>query len=326
MRTFQQPPKESPNVFLEDTDRPLPEVLNPSTRYMPLGEIAKGGKSLIMSMKDRHLARVVAYKTLRPEFVHDPIEQRRLLREARVSAMLQHPNTMPVYELGRDRKGNYYFTMKFVHGYTLRQLLDFRDRYDLTQLVEVIEQIALALAYAHSRRVAHRDIKPENILAGPYGEVLLLDWGLAKVWNKDGTSTDAQDQELTQDLSHGDKSMTGHGKLQGTLCHMSPEQIRRDPDIGVGTDVYSLGTVLYEVLTGQPPFDSDKTYEVLDWVEHKEPAKPSRIAKYPVPRLLERLCMQCLRKNPAERPTMKDMVGILHEDWASDLIVQKRKG
>jgi serine/threonine-protein kinase len=325
MRTFQQPPKESSDLLLEETDRPLPEVLNPNTRYMPMGEIAKGGKSLILSMKDRHLGRVVAYKTLRPEFVNDPTEQRRLLREARVSAMLQHPNTMPVYELGRDRKGHYYFTMKFVHGYTLREILDYRYRYDLTQLVEVIDQIAMALAYAHSRGVAHRDIKPENILAGPYGEVLLLDWGLAKVWNKDGSSIDSQDRPPTKDLSDGDKSMTGHGKLQGTLCYMSPEQIRRDPDITVSTDVYSLGTVLYEVLTGRPPFDSDKTYEVLDWVEHKEPEQPSTIAKYPVPRLLERLCMQSLRKDPSARPSMKEMVAMLKEDWASDLVSQKRK-
>jgi serine/threonine protein kinase len=184
----------------------------------------------------------------------------------------------------------------------------------------------MTLAYAHSRRVAHRDIKPENMLAGPYGEVLLLDWGLAKVWNKDGTSTDAQDEALGKDVTKGEKSMTGHGKLQGTLCHMSPEQIRRDPEINVSTDVYSLGTVLYEVLAGRPPFDSDKIYEVLEWVENKEPERPSRIAKYPVPRLLERLCMQCLRKDPAERPSMKEMAGVLKEDWAGDLISQRRKG
>ncbi|WP_455218856.1 protein kinase domain-containing protein, partial [Kaarinaea lacus] len=140
MLKFQQPPKEYIHVYLEDTDKPLPAKLNPNTRYMFLSTIAKGGKSLIKSCKDMHLNRVIAYKTLRSEFVDDEIENTRLLREARVSAMLQHPNTIPVYEVGRDSRGHYYFTMKLVHGYTLREIMDYRERYDLTQLIEVIEQ------------------------------------------------------------------------------------------------------------------------------------------------------------------------------------------
>ena len=319
MLTFQQPPKEYGDVFLEDTDKPLPEVLNPNTRYMFLSTVAKGGKSLIKSCKDMHLNRVVAYKTLRSEFVDDEIEKTRLLREARVSAMLQHPNTVPTYEIGRDNHGHYYFTMKLVHGYTLREIINYRERYDLTQLIEVIEQIGHALAYAHEHGVAHRDIKPENILVGPYSEVLLLDWGLAKVWRKDGSTTD-EDTHAGKSIAGSDKSITGHGKLQGTLCYMSPEQIRRDPNISFSTDTYSMGSVLYELLTGQPPFDSDKTYEVLDMVENQEPAKPSEISKYPVPKVLETLCLQCLSKDPAERPaSMNEFVRTLQQDWAKEL-------
>ena len=324
MLTFQQPPKEYSDVFLEDTDKPLPEVLNPHTRYMFLGTVAKGGKSLIKSCRDMHLNRVVAYKTLRSEFVDDEIENTRLLREARVSAMLQHPNTVPTYEVGRDNRGHYYFTMKLIHGYTLREIMDFRERYDLTQLIEVIKQIAHALAYAHEHGVAHRDIKPENILVGPYNEVLLLDWGLAKVWKKDGTTID----EVTHDskiVANSDKSITGHGKLQGTLCYMSPEQIRRDPNISFSTDTYSLGSVLYEILTGKPPFDSDKTYEILDMVENQQPAKPSEISKFPVPRMLEQLCLQCLNKDPKARlESMNEFVRILQQDWTGDLLHAKR--
>ena len=230
MLKFQQPTKEYDHVYLEDTDKQLPEKLNPNTRYMFLATIAKGGKSVISSCKDMHLNRVVAYKTLRAEYADDEIENIRLLREARVSAMLQHPNSIPVYEVGRDNRGQYYFTMKLVHGYTLREIMDYRARYDLSQLIEVVEQIAHALAYAHAHGVAHRDIKPENILAGPYGEVLLLDWGLAKVWSKDGSTT-VEDSSDVNSIPDSDKSMTGHGKLQGTLCYMSPEQIRRDTDI-----------------------------------------------------------------------------------------------
>ena len=155
MLKFQQPPKEYSHVYLEDTDKPLPEVLNSNTRYIFLSTIAKGGKALIKSCRDMHLNRIVAYKTLRSEFVNDEIENTRLLREARISAMLQHPNTVPIYEIGRDNRGQYYFTMKFVHGYTLREIMDYRERYDLTQLIEVIKQIAHALAYAHEHKRGH---------------------------------------------------------------------------------------------------------------------------------------------------------------------------
>lgn len=318
MPKFQQV-KDYEHVFLEDTDKALPEKLNPNTRYMLLGTVAKGGKSIIRSCKDMHLNRVVAYKSLRSEFLNDEIEKTRLLREARVSAMLQHPNTIPIYELGRDNQGHYYFTMKLVHGYTLREIFDYRERYDLTQLVEVIEQIAQCLAYAHSHGVAHRDIKPENILAGPYGEVLLLDWGLAKVWRKDGTAL-FEDNEDVDPLKIKDKSLTGQGKLQGTLCYMSPEQIRRDPDISFSTDIYSLGSVLYELLTGKPPFDSEIPREILDMVQQQEPALPSEVSKFPIPKILEKLCLRCLKKTPEERPaSMDEFLQILQQDWASEL-------
>ncbi|MBT8074297.1 MAG: serine/threonine protein kinase [Xanthomonadales bacterium] len=324
MLKFQEPPKEYVDIYLEDTDRPLPEVLNPNTRYMFLSTVAKGGKSLIKSCKDMHLNRVVAYKALRPEFLDDEIENIRLLREARISAMLQHPNTVPTYEIGRDNRGRYYFTMKLVYGYSLREILDYRERYDLTQLVEVIEKVAQALAYAHDHGVAHRDIKPENILVARFGEVLLMDWGLAKVWKKDGSTSD-EDASEGKSVAGSDKTITGHGKLQGSLCYMSPEQIRRDPDISFSTDIYSLGSVLYEVLAGHPPFDSDKTYEILDMVENQQPAKPSTTSKYPVPKILEELCLRCISKDPADRyASMGEILRTLQEDWTDELIHGKR--
>lgn len=319
MPRFQEPPKNYSDVFLEDTDRPLPEVLNPNTRYMFLSTIAKGGKSVISAVKDLHLNRVVAYKALRAEFVGDEVETTRLLREARVSAMLQHPNTIPVYELGRDNRGHYYFTMKLVHGYTLREIMDYRERYDLAQLIQVVEQVAHALAYAHSHGVVHRDIKPENILVGPYNEVLVMDWGLAKVWRKDGD--EVPEPPDNKSLLDADKTMTGFGKLQGTLCYMSPEQIQRDPGIGGGSDIYSLGSVMYELLAGQTPFESDKVYELLDIVTNQRPEKPSSFSKYPVPRILEDLCMRCLEKDPDARPaSMAEVLRTLEQDWESDLL------
>jgi len=316
MLKFQQTSKEFTSVFLEDTDKPLPEVLNANTRYMFLKTIATGGKSLIKACKDMHLNRIVAYKTLRKEFIHDEIENKRFLREARVSAMLQHPSTIPIYEIGRDNQSHYYFTMKLVHGYTLREILDYRERYDLYQLIDVIVQICQALAAAHTSGVAHRDIKPENILVGSFSEVLLLDWGLAKVWGKDGSVIqDDVAEHSNVSIENLDKTMTGFGKLQGTICYMSPEQIRRDPDISYSTDIYSLGSVLYEILTGKPPFDSEKIYELLDMIENQKVEKPSNIAKYPIPKVLESTCLKCLHKDPKARPDIRELIQMLQQDW-----------
>ena len=317
MLDFPEPPKGYSDVFLEETDKELPAKINPNTRYAYFQTIAQGGKSLIKSCRDLHLSRAIAYKTLRPEFANDEVEQKRLLREARVSAMLQHPNTVPTYELGRDNRGNYYFTMKLVHGYTLREILNFRDRYDLTQLVDVIVQIGHALEYAHSHGVAHRDIKPENILVGPYGEVVLLDWGLAKVWRKDGGADSDPEDRLAVDT---DITMTGHAQVQGTVCYMSPEQVRKDPAISYGTDTYSLGAVLYEVLTGKTPFTGEKVHEVVRQVEEDTPPTPSDVTNLLVPNLLEQVAMKCLEKDPVNRlSSMGEMVRLLQEDWRIDL-------
>ena len=318
MLNFPQPPKSYGHVFLEDTDKALPKKIDPNMRYAMFTTIATGGKSLIKSCKDLHLSRVVCYKTLRPEFADDEIEQRRFLREARVSAMLQHPNTVPTYELGRDKQGYYYFTMKLVHGYTLREILDFRERYDLTQLVDVIVQIGHALEYAHTHGVAHRDIKPENILVGPYGEVLLLDWGLAKVWNTDGSGVTENDKSAS---TPDDISMTAKGVLQGTVSYMSPEQIERDPSIDHRTDIYSLGSVLYEILSGRTTSGLDKVDKIIHHTLNDVPPLPSTLTNIKIPSLLEEACMRCLQKDPARRfDSIAELLRLLQEDWRSDLV------
>ena len=307
MTRFAQPGDEYPVISSADTDRPLPKRLDPHTRYAYFKTIARGGRAIIQSCKDLHLMRTVCYKTLKAEFADDAAEQRRFAREARISAMLQHPNTIPTYELGRDTQGHCYFTMKLVHGYTLREIFDFRARYDLTRLIEVVIQTAHALAYAHDHGVAHRDIKPENVLIGPFGEVLVLDWGLAKVLPQTDAALGAAD---------ADAAAAGTGELQGTVSYMSPEQIRQDPELDHRTDIYSLGAVLYEVLAGRPPVAGDTFDEILAQTLRADLAPPSQFAKTPVPSRLEDLCMQCLRKDPAKRlETAGELIRELQEDW-----------
>lgn len=321
MLNFPEPPKSYSSVFLEKTDKPLPQKIDPRTRYAFFSTIAKGGKSLIKSCKDLHLSRFVCYKTLKPEFANDELEQQRLIREARVTAMLQHPNTVPIYELGRDAKGHCYFTMKLVHGYTLREILDYRECYDFTQLMEVILQVVYALVYAHEHGVAHWDIKPENILAGQCGEVLLLDWGLAKVWNPDGSVTTEvnSDNEGTAEVI--DLSITGRGKAQGTAHYMSSEQVNQDPNIDHRTDLFSLGAVLYEVLCGKPPAAGEKLHEVIESVLNATPVRPSDVTNQAVPKILENTAMRCLQKNAYDRyDSMAEIVRLIQQDWRSSLV------
>lgn len=305
---------DGPQLFIEETDKDLAQSLNPNFRYSHFKTVAKGGKSLIQSCRDMHLNRVVCYKSLLPEFADDEIEQKRLLREARVSAMLQHPNTVPTYELGRNNKGYYYFTMKLVHGYTLREIFDYRERYDLGQLVSIVVQIAYALEYAHKTGVVHRDVKPENILVGPYGEVLLLDWGLAKVWDRAGLSVglDAGSSDhITTQLS-----MTGAQKLQGSPYYMSPEQIQRDPEIDARTDIFSLGVVLYEAITGQTPVQEDRIDAIIRAIQNDTPPRPSEITKA-VPKLIDTTVLQCLEKKPEDRlQTAGEMIRLLKQEWS----------
>jgi len=306
------------SVYLEDTDRPLPEKIQQGSRYAYFKTIARGGKSIIQSCKDLHLGRVLCYKTLRPEFAEDVHEQQRFLREARVTAALQHPNVIPVYEVGRAAKGNVFFTMKLVHGFTMRELFDehYRDRYDLTQLVDVLIQTAHALRYAHSHRVVHRDIKPENILVGPYDEVLLLDWGLAKVWTEEDAS-DTAIHEAVAEADEPDTSITGAGQLQGTIAYMSPEQLNKDPAIDYRTDIYSMGILLYEILARRAPFEAKTVGEMIELIQNETPPRPSEIASHPVPKPLEALAMQCIAKEPDARiQGCSQLIRSLQEGWS----------
>jgi serine/threonine-protein kinase len=324
---FPHPQDKYPVVHIEDTDLDLPEhVRNTDMRYTEFKTIARGGKCLIQSCKDYHLSRVIAHKSLRKEIADDPFEQKRLLREARVTAMLQHPNTIPTYELSRDKTGHLFFTMKFVEGYTLREVLDLAvkdgtqavDGYGFHRMVTILIQIANALDYAHTHGVVHRDIKPANILMGPFGEVMLLDWGLAKVW--DEPHEEVPDMPLLTDI---DNSLTAQGKLQGSPYFMSPEQVEVSPSLDHRSDIYSIGATLYEILAGRTTVVGDKVQELLDQVKTVTPPRPSEAApERDIPRQLEDICMRCIEKDPDARiQTARRLVAELRSwrlRWAAE--------
>jgi len=313
-RFEEQKSEEGDILYLEDTDIPLPEQLNPSTRYIHFKTIARGGKAIIQSCRDRFLGRVICYKQLKSDYRDNATEQLRFLREARISALLQHPSTIPTYDLGRDLRGDLYFTMKLVHGYTLREVLNYRERYDLGQMLNIIIQVGQALAYAHTHGVIHRDIKPENILVGPFGEVLLMDWGLAKVWARETEESIPESTTKLMSSAPVDTSVTGLGGLEGTVTYMSPEQLEKDPGINGRSDIFSLGVVLYEVVTGTTPAEAETVLEMQEKILKEQPAPPSSRVRMKIPSLIDDLIMSCLAKSPDDRPDdCLDIVRLLQE-------------
>ncbi|MEM7314473.1 MAG: serine/threonine-protein kinase, partial [Planctomycetota bacterium] len=308
MARFPEPADNYPVVYLKDTDKDLPKSVGTvnNLRYAYFKTIARGGKCLIQTCKDLHLGRVIVYKSLLPEIEDDKYEQQRFLREARVTSMLQHPNTIPVYELGRNSKGHYYFTMKLVHGTTLREILDgLRERDeatyskwgDLERQMDLFIQVCQVLDYSHNHGVVHRDVKPENILAGPHGEVLLLDWGLAKVWG--------MEKEEVPKMSMVDKidpTLTAQGPLQATPLYMSPEQVAESDEIDHRTDIYSLGAVLFEILTLEHMAWGETLDEMLVNTQYQRPPNPSLVTPARnIPMALETICLRCVAKDPDHR-------------------------
>ena len=301
-------------IYRSDTDGSLSSDAQQknNTRYMYFKKIALGGKCLIQSCKDLHLGRIVCFKSLRREFADDPNEQKMFLREARVTAMLQHPNTAPVYEVGYDAKGRYYFTMKLVAGITLQEILDglrkgdpeLVQSWDLQRLIDVVIQVGQVLNYAHVHGVVHCDIKPANIVAGPFGEVLLLDWGLAEVQEKPGSS-------LVESPAEDANSLHSQASHEGTPQYMSPEQIAGGA-LDHRTDIYSLGAILFEVLTMQQLAWGDTLDEMLQNKQKQSPPPPRIVApERDIPATLESLCLRCIQTDPDHR--IQTILKLIHE-------------
>lgn len=278
-------------------------------RYTDFKIIGRGGVCLIQSCKDNYLGRIVCHKSLRKEFVNSKEERVRFLREARVTAMLQHPNTIPIYDISRDSRDQYFFTMKLLHGYTLHGIFEklkqndeeIGNEFKLNRLLGAFIQVANALDYAHEHGVIHRDIKPENIAIGPYGEVHLIDWGLAKVWHKDESIIEIEKQEPALS-GETDFRLTHAGQLKATPLYMSPEQVNNDRHLDSRSDVYSLGTVLYEILTLETMIEGKTIQQLMDNITNGRFSVPSqRTPDRHIPKELEEICLKSVDTDPEKR-------------------------
>ena len=305
-----------PNIDAKVTDQQLSKYFSNSfNRYANFAPLAKGISAQLRSCLDKNLGRIVVMKTLPPHLANHEYLRARFLREARVTAQLQHPNTVPVYEIGHDTEGRLYFTMKKVEGESLRDILERQihgdqqsiHTYNLDRMLGVIIQICNALSYAHDHGVVHRDIKPENIQIGSYGEVILLDWGVAKVW---ATDNEEPDLERTQH-----EELTDVGQRPGTPLYMSPEQVRGGGEIDARTDVYGIGVVLYEILTLKEPHRGERVSETFEMIMKEQPVPPpERTPHRHCPKLLAAIVMKALKKDPRDRyQTMQELIDALRD-------------
>jgi serine/threonine-protein kinase len=286
---------------------------------------ATGGIGRVWLAHDDSLGRDVALKELRPECAGNPVVWARFLKEAQITGQLEHPGIVPIYEMGKrpDDQAPFY-TMRFVRGRTLSEAVaayhQKRSRgearpLELRELLTAFVGVCNAVAYAHSRGVLHRDLKPQNVVLGDYGEVILLDWGLAKLMGP--TQAESDLGPLTVGAA-GDGEGTLQGQVLGTPAYMAPEQAEGRLDLlGPASDVYGLGAILYEILTGRPPFKGSDTTKVLHLVVHEAPTRP-RFLEKGVPAALDAVCLKALAKKPSERYGSAKEVAEQVQRWLAD--------
>ena len=264
----------------------------PPDRYELRALLGRGGMGAVYTAYDRRLDREVALKVSNAARSGGDLDER-LRREAGVLARLEHPGIVPVHDAGKLADGRWFYVMKLVRGQTLQERLSALS--GEAAILSVFERIAETVAFAHNAGVAHRDLKPSNIMVGTFGEVLVLDWGVAKVL---GSSADG-----LESAGAADKDRTESGTRIGTPGFMAPEQNRGDaPGVSIASDTYSLGAVLFWMLTGAtPPASADAAGGAL--------ANRSD----PTPRRLRAIVLKCLRPEPADR---YPHAGALAEDLA----------
>jgi serine/threonine-protein kinase len=263
-----------------DAGRPANRLPASLGDYELLGELARGGMGVVYKARQRSLGRVVALKMIRGWPLATAAEEQRLRTEAAAAAQLDHPNIVPIYDIG-EHDGQPFFSMKLIDGRSLADYLREAPRPALRQLVELLTTVARAVHYAHQHGLLHRDLKPDNILIDADGRPHVTDFGLAK-------------------RIGGGPGPTPSGVVVGTPNYMAPEQAAGRAPLTTAADVYALGAILYEVLTGRPPFAEATSSATLMELLNAEPVPPCRRNRA-VDHDLNTICLKCLDKDPARR-------------------------
>ncbi|HEY0253845.1 MAG TPA: serine/threonine-protein kinase, partial [Kofleriaceae bacterium] len=310
-----QTPNEPATVVRFDTssatqvgDEGVDDVALPDRGYDLGAVIGRGGMGEILSAHDRRIGRAVAIKRIRTDELSTEAVSR-FLREARVQARLEHPAIVPVYELGYDADHRPYFTMKKITGVTLAErIVDGETA--LQPMLRAFADVCLAIEFAHERGVVHRDLKPQNIMLGDFGEVYVLDWGIARVR---GAATRGEP------IAFVDTPETKG--LLGTPGYMAPEQIYGETEVGPASDVYALGATLFEILAGEPlhPRGTSALTSTLEGV------RQGPLARRPVPPELDAACLAALATEPDQRPTARELSVLVQRYLDGDRDLERRK-
>ena len=288
------------------------------SRYDVAGKLGEGGMGVVWLARDRNLGRDVALKTIPPERMNSK-RLARFVSEARITAQLEHPAIVPLHDLFISGVGDVFYSMKRVQGRSLADVIDdlrtgdptAHQRHNLVHLLGVFRTSAQAIAYAHTRRVVHRDVKPANIMLGDFGEVLVMDWGVARLLD------DAPEDLVSVDLHGASLMATADGAMVGSPAYMAPEQFAVGRgDVSTASDVYALGVVLYEILTLKRPFKADTVGRLLYLVAKGEFLPPSAVAPHrEIPPEVEAICLKAMARSPGDRYTDAGELTKALEDW-----------
>src|SRR6476620_7382598 len=273
-------PDDGASAFQNRTTANAVKLLGELGDYELLEEVGRGGQGVVFRARQKSLNRTVALKVISLGQWASKAHLKRFRLEAEAAACLEHPGIVPIHEVG-ERDGSCYFSMKFVEGGQLDEVAK-REPMPILRAVELIAKVARTVHYAHEHGILHRDIKPGNILLDAKGEPHLTDFGLAR-------------------LVESDSSVTHTLDVLGTPSYMAPEQaVGNNAQVTGATDVYGLGAVLYQLLTGQPPFAGGTTYETIKLLLDTEPRQP-RLLNPKIDRDLSTICLKCLEKHPTRR-------------------------
>ena len=296
-------------------DPPLPTAVEDI--YEDRGEIGQGGMGTVRQAFDRRLRREAALKILKEEMGSKHREVRRFVEEAQITGQLDHPNIVPIHDLGQDAQGSHYFTMKLVQGKDLETIIvdlgaTRLDPDTLADNLQIFVKVCEAMSFAHSRGVIHRDLKPSNIMVGEYGQVYVMDWGIARLMPQrvSGRPNAANDDETTDSMKavvtvsrSENTDIDSPGTIVGTPRYMAPEQVQGQHErTDHRADIFALGGTLYHMLTGHAPYTEQNYFALLVKVQNCEIARPSQMRGYErVPLELERIAFKAMAPDPQDR-------------------------
>jgi len=307
------PVEQQTRPMRDDTAQILVQATRDDSEYELGAVLGRGGMGEVVLAHERRFGRDVALKRLHAEHTSDGAMQR-FLREAMIQACLEHPAIVPVHDLGRDATGRPYFTMKRVVGTTLHDLV--RDDASTTQrLLRAIVDVCMAIDLAHSRGVVHRDLKPSNVMLGDFGEVYVLDWGIARIL---GNSELASEHAGTTPMPH-----THAGALIGTPGYMAPEQARGEP-VGPAADIYSIGAMLFEALAREP-LHPDGAGAIASTLSTSTASPAARRPDRAIAPELDEVCTAALAASPDARPSARALGDRIQQYLDGDRDLERRR-